>query len=305
MVQGFRSHYVDTLTSASHLVLLAFALHTGERSVWLVCLTLIALISFFAWVSNYRRVRAIADVPTSRIESAAQGYVELCGRASVDRDNLIASPLSGTSCIWFRYWVYTRDNEKNWREMSSGITTTTFEISDGTGKCRIDPDNAEVIAADRRVSYQGDYKHVEELLYGSGSVYALGELTTLGGANSALDLKEDVNAALAEWKQNPAILHERFDLDKNGEIDLREWELARRTAVREVQLLHREIRAENSVNVMRAPRDGRLFLLSSLSPQKLRNKYLLWSVFHLVILISAASAALWLWQGHHFQALFG
>jgi hypothetical protein len=136
-------------------------------------------------------------------------------------------------------------------------------------------------------------------------VYALGELITLGGANSALDLKEDVNALLVEWKQNPATLRERFDLDKNAEIDLREWELARRTAVTEVQQQHREIRAEGGVNVMRAPRDGRLFLLSSLSPQKLRNKYLLWSILHLVILISAASAALWLWQGHHVQELFG
>lgn len=160
-----------------------------------------------------------------------------------------------------------------------------------------------MIAPDRRVSYQGHYKHVEELLYG-GAVYVLGELTTLGGANSALDLKEDVSALLAEWKQNPATLRERFDLDKNGEIDLREWELARRAAVREVQQQHREIRPESGVNVMRAPRDGRLFLLSSLSPQKLRNKYLFWSVFHLVILISAASAALWLWQGRYLQELF-
>lgn len=113
MLQDFRGHYVDTLTSASHLGLLAFALHTGERAVWLICLALIALISFFAWASGYKRVRTIADVPTSRIASAAQGYVELFGRASVDRDNLVASPLSGVSCIWFRYWVYTKDNDKN------------------------------------------------------------------------------------------------------------------------------------------------------------------------------------------------
>jgi hypothetical protein len=302
MPQGFRGQYADTITSAGHLVLLAFALHAGERHVWIACLALIALISFFAWASGYKRVRAIADVPTSRIASAAQGYVELFGRASVGHGNLIASPLSGTSCIWFRYWVYTRDNEKSWRETSSGISTTTFEISDGTGKCYVDPDNAEVIAPERRVSYEGDYKHVEDLLYG-GAVYVLGEFSTVGGANSTLNLKEDVNALLAEWKRAPVTLHERFDLDKNGQIDLREWELARRVAVREVQLQHREFRADNSVNVMRAPRDGRLFLLSSLSPQKLRHKYLFWSIFHLVILLSAASAALWIWQDYKFQDL--
>ncbi len=109
--------------------------------------------------------------------------------------------------------------------------------------------------------------------------YVLGEFSTVGGANSALGIKEDVNALLAEWKQSPVALRERFDLDKNGEIDLREWELVRRAAVREVQKEHREIRAESSTYVIRAPRDGRLFLISSLSPQKLRNKYLHWSFF--------------------------
>lgn len=303
MPSGFRGQYVNTLTSASHLGLLAFAFHAGEKTVWVVCLALIALISFFAWASDYKRVRAIADVPTSRIGSAAQGYVELFGRASVTPDNLIASPLSGTSCVWFRYWVYTKNGDKKWRETSCGISHSTFEIGDGTGKCHVDPDDAEVIAPERRVSYQGEYKHVEELLYG-GAVYVLGEFSTLGGANSELNLKDDVNALLAEWKQNPVAMRERFDLDKNGEIDLREWELARRAAVKEVQQQHREIRAESGVNVIRAPRDGQLFLLSSLSPQKLRSKYLFWSIFHLTVLIFAATAALWFWQGHHFPTLF-
>lgn len=304
MPQDSRSDYADTLTSASHLFLLGFAYIYHSASVWLICLTIIALTSFFAWTASYKRARNIADVPTSRIASAAQGYVELFGRASVDPGNLIVSPLSGTSCIWFRYWVYTKSGSENadWRETDSGVSTTTFEINDGTGRCHIDPDYAEVIAPERRVSYQGNYKYVEDLLYG-GTVYALAEFSTIGGANSALGIKEDVSALLAEWKQNPATLHERFDLDKNGEITLKEWELARRTAAREVQLQHREIRAIDGVNVMRAPRDGRIFLLSSLSPQKLRNKYLFWSIVHLVIFISAVCATLWIWQGYNFQEL--
>ncbi len=302
MLRGLRGQYVDTLTSASHLVLLGFALHMGNRQGWLICLGLIALISFFAWASGLKRARAIADTPTSRIASAAQGYVELYGRARVDSDNMIASPLSGASCIWFRYWTYTK-NGKSWQETSHGVSHSTFEISDGTGKCHIDPDDAEVIAPERRVSYHGQYKHVEELLYG-GMVYVLGEFSTVGGANSALNLKEDVNDLLAEWKRSPAILHERFDLDRNGEIDLREWELARRAAVGEVQKQHRQIRAESGVNIMRAPRDGRLFLLSSLSPQKLRNKYLCWSVFHLTILILAVGTLIW-FLPNPLQVLFG
>jgi hypothetical protein len=161
-----------------------------------------------------------------------------------------------------------------------------------------------VLAPERRTSYQGQYKHVEELLY-AGRVYALGEFSTIGGASSTLDLKQDVSALLAEWKRNSTALHERFDLDNNGEIDMREWELARRAAVREVQKEHREIRAENGVHVMRVPRDGRLFLLSNLSPQKLRNRYLWWSLFHLSVFIMAVGAIFWLWKDHYLQVLFG
>jgi hypothetical protein len=50
----------------------------------------------------------IADIATSRIGSAAQGYVELYGRASVNPENLIRRPLSGMSCIWFRCKLYSK-----------------------------------------------------------------------------------------------------------------------------------------------------------------------------------------------------
>ena len=169
------------------------------------------------------------------------------------------------------------------------MSDSTFEIKDSTGSCVVDPDYAEVISAERRVSYQGSYKHVEELLY-AGSIYVLGEFSTIGGANSVLSLNEDVSFLLAEWKKDPVNLKKRFDLDGNGEIDLREWELARRAAIREVEQQHREIRKETGVHIMRAPRDNRLFLISSLSPQKLRQRYMLWSAFHLSVCFASIGA---------------
>jgi hypothetical protein len=129
---------------------------------------------------------------------------------------------------------------------------------------------------------------VEHLLHGGRNLYALGEFTTIGGANSMLSLREDVNALLASWKENPADLHRRFDLNRDGEIDLKEWELARRLAKSTVEKEHRNIRAQPGVHMLRAPQDGRLFLLSPLSPQSLRRRYLLWSVFHLAVCLGAA-----------------
>ncbi|MDO9204786.1 MAG: hypothetical protein U1C59_03045 [Methylotenera sp.] len=295
MLSGVRAHYIEAITSASYLGILAFVLYSQNQSSAVISLVLVAAISLFAWASTYKRVRAIADIATSRIGSAAQGYVELYGRASVDADNLIKSPLSGMSCIWFRYWVYTKGSgDREWRETAKGVSHSTFEIKDGTGSSVVDPDDAEVLFPDRRVSYQGNYKHVEEMLFAGGSIYVLGEFSTIGGANSVLSVKEDVSALLTEWKNDPVQLKKRFDLDGNGEIDLQEWELARRVAIREVEKQHRAIRAETGVHIMRAPRDGRLFLISSMSPQKLRQRYQLWSYFHLSVLIVTIGAFFWL-----------
>jgi hypothetical protein len=288
MLKVFRSYYLDTIVSTGYLAVILFAANSEAQNKSVVSLSLLLLVGFFAWVLTQKRVLTIADIATSRIGSAAQGYVELYGRASVNPENLIRSPLSGMSCIWFRYKVYSKENsDREWREVSSGVSDTTFEITDSTGKCQVDPDDAEVVSPDRRVSYQGVYKHVEELLFAGGSIYVLGEFSTIGGANSVLSVKEDVSGLLAEWKKDPTQLKKRFDLDGNGEIDLQEWEQARHAAIREVEKQHREIRTESGVNMMRAPRDRRLFLISSMSPQKLRQRYQLWSYFHLAVMFLA------------------
>ena len=292
MLRVLHGHYVDALTSVSYLSLSVFAFQAKDKQIWLITMALIAIISFFVWFSTFKRARTIADIATSRIASAAQGYVELYGRANIDKKNLITSPLTGTPCVWFRYRVYSKDNSnREWRIISSGVSDTTFEIKDSTGVSVVDPDHAEVIGTERRITYQNDYKHEEDLLY-AGSIYVLGEFSTIGGASSVLSVKEDVGFLLAEWKKNPAELNKRFDLNNDGQVDLREWELARRQAIREVEKQHREIRSQSGVNIMRAPKDNRLYLISSLSPQKLRQQYIWWSLFHLLICFVAVGILL-------------
>ena len=78
----------------------------------------------------------------------------------------------------------------------------------------------------------------------------------LGAANSDLDVKEDLN--------------------KDGRIDLREWEHAVLEAKREVARQHGEIRLRDGVHLLRKPKDGRLFLLSNLPEERLARKYVLW-----------------------------
>ena len=296
-----REHFGDIVTSASHLVLLLVAIQINEPIGWMVSLGLIGIISLVAWASSYKRCRYISDTPTSRIASAAQGYVELYGRTAAD--GLIYSPYGNSPCVWYRYQVHERQGNK-WQVVGSGQSDHMIEISDGTGICFIDPDDAEVISPDKKVTKEGQYRYTEELLRGY-YVYALGEFSTIGGANTHLNLKSDVTALLAEWKRKPQELLAKFDLDGNGEIDLREWNLARRAATREIEKQHREIRAKDGVHVMRAPRTrGRPFLLSNLSPQKLRNIYYRWGLVHICIVFISTFGVLWFWQGHHILELF-
>lgn len=278
--------------SALYLVLIAMAVQSGPGPQARWCLAGVALLAAAAWLGSLRRARAIAELATSRIASAAQGYVELMGRASVGPENLIITPLGGIACIWYRYRLYSRDNAKReWRQIDSGVSSSTFDISDPTGVCTIDPDHAEVVGAELRTSYPGNDKLVEECLFGGSLIYVLGDFSTLGGADMALSVREDVGALLTSWKQDQAGLHRRFDLDRNGTIDLQEWEQARQLATQTVERQHRDIRQQPGVHLLRAPEDGRLFLISALSPQALRNHFFRWSAFHL----AAGMAALAGW----------
>ena len=289
-LRAVRGQNLNVSLAAGYLGLAMIALQAGPGTVATLCRWAAVLLAVVAWAAALRRARAIANMATSRVGSAAQGYVEVQGRASVSPDNLILSPLSGVQCIWYRYRVYEKDNsEREWREVDSGVSSATFEITDATGACRVDPDHAEIMGAETRTTYRDGYKHVEELLFGGSTVYVLGEFSTIGGAATALNLSEDVGALLASWKADAAGLKRRFDLDGDGQIDAREWELARRLAIRTVERNHQDIRQQPGIHMVRAPRDARLFLISALSPQRLRRRYLAWSVFHLGVGLLAAT----------------
>lgn len=283
---------LGSLATGLYFGLIAAAAQSGPGAQARWCLAGAALLAGVAWLSSLRRTRAIAELATSRIASAAQGYVEIMGRTSTQTDQLIYTPLGGIACIWYRYRLYSRDNAKReWREIDSGTSSSTFEISDPSGVCSVDPDHAEVVGAQVRTSYPGADKLVEECLFGGSNIYVLGEFSTLGGSGSTLNTREDVSALLTQWKQDRVDLHQRFDLDRNGTVDLQEWELARQLATRTVEREHRSIRQQAGVHLLRAPEDGRLFLISALSPRALRNHFLRWSVFHLAM--SAAAVAGW------------
>ncbi len=293
ILPSLKSGYSNTITSCGHLLLLLVALRVNTPPVWAGCLGLISGISFIAWAANLKRNRAIADTPTSRVATAAQGYVELYGRAVNAPEFLAQGRLSGMPCVWYRYVTYQKNSEGKWMEIARGSSDTIFALEDGSARCLIDPDHAEVLTTHARTWVDGEYKHIEEQLLASDRIYALGEFCTLGGASTPLDSNEDVSALLADWKKDRPSLLKRFDLDQDGQLDLQEWELARRAAAREVAKQHRDLRTRPGVHVMRSPPAGQLYLLSNLAPEQLKKRYVWWGWAHLLTFVAAGGGALW------------
>lgn len=245
------------------------------------------LVTLGALVFGFRslgRARLILDTPTSRIASAAQGYVELEGQAGWLPGPPIQSPLSGARCVWWDYQVEKKHrdsrNRTSWRTVVKATSDDLFLLSDASGDCIVDPHGARVIPSFRRrwqgharrpaqipekspLFSFGSYRYTERLLKFGDALYALGGFHTQHGVQ-CFDENESVRTLLAEWKRDRVALLERFDANNDGEIDLEEWETVRRAALEAVRQKHVEQAVHPDLNILSQPRDRRPYLLSGL-----------------------------------------
>ncbi|MBK9160104.1 MAG: hypothetical protein IPM27_00790 [Nitrosomonadales bacterium] len=298
MLASLRREYAHLVTSGAQLLLLVIGLKMESREGWIGCLSLMAVISFFAWLSALHRLRMIRGTPTSKVASAAQGYVELVGRGQFFGGTPLISKLRALPCLWYRYEVeeeYHTKNGRSWRTIDSGESSDSFILRDGSGECVVDPEDAEIVTRHHDRWIEGHYRYTEWKLIQNDSLYALGEFRTRS-LGTEFDVRAELNALLAEWKRDLPALHARFDLDNNGELDMTEWMLARRAAQREVAKKKREAQAQPDIHIISRPRDGKLFLLSNLTPDKLSRRYLLWSWAHVTIFFGALIGLGWMLQ---------
>lgn len=290
-----RRRYGQLLTSGSQLILLILGVQLEFRHSLFYCLLLVAAISLLAWSSSWRRARLIDDTPTSRIASAAQGYVELIGRGQPPDGLPLLSPLNGLPCLWYRYIVERRNSKNQWVTETHGESEAGFVIDDGSGLCLVVPEGAEMLISRKERWTRDERRYTQWLLIKQQRIYTLGEFHTVGSVDVELTLDTEIKELLASWKRQPAELLRRFDHDGDGQIDLAEWERARAAARQEVLASRSERQAAAEAHLMREPHDGRLYLISDLAPEVLSRRYRRWALWHLLIFFAGLASLPTVW----------
>ncbi len=290
---GFKSETgrgPEAIFSAQFVTLLVGGHVGGSNGGWVAILLIIAILGLIGWKVAYGRARTMADLPTSKIASAAQGYVELHGKAYTHNDERMIAPRSRFNCVWYRFLVEEKKG-KNWKRVDGGISTETFVLRDGSGDCVVDPEGAEVLPSSKRTWFSDPYRITEWLIRPGDAVYALGGFVSIDPADPNADANAEARALLAEWKRNRPALLARFDTNGDGEIDMQEWERARQAAHAEALKNRPPPKAIPQLHMMRKPADGRTYILSNIDPAKLVRRYQLWTMAQLGILCVAGITA--------------
>jgi hypothetical protein len=281
-----------------------------------------AAYSFWYTFKAWRENRMVEDTPSSRVRSAAQGYVELTGHGVMSPGHQSLGPLTRKPCTWWRYKIQVRSStgrSRGWSTVDSGTSETPFILDDGTGQCLIDPRGAEVFPAAKDVWYGGTewpevripdgqgffgkladmllsggrYRYTEYRLQPQEPVCALGAFRSLGGAG--VDSPDcAVAELLREWKQDQKTLLERFDRNHDGVLDREEWDQARAAAHRQIVDGMAKQPAAPGIGVLAKPADGRAFLLSASNGQSLARRLRRNAVAGLAAALSSGAALLWM-----------
>jgi hypothetical protein len=255
------------------------------------------LMGGWLWISRWSKLRHLLDTPTSKIRSAAQGYVELTGvlRDLPDVPSLQA-PLTAKPCLWWRYRIeeYRASGKRSsWRIVEQGSSESLLRLCDTTGDCLIDPRGAEVLPA-RRDRWTGDrrhprglpirgvldwltgsrqYRYTEERLHADEPLYAIGDFRTEGGGRQGLDLHTAQGQVVREWKENYAGLLQRFDNNRDGQLDQAEWGRVRLAAGLEAERRHRLASTQRAQHRLVRPNEPLPFVLSSHGEEVLARRY--------------------------------
>lgn len=224
-------------------------------------------IAFYFFYKKIKIARVLIDTPTSKIRAAAQGFVEIKGRCRQIAP--LFSPLSNTSCTWYKYKVEqlkSSGNNQRWQIIEEGTSTVGFYLFDVTGECMVHPDGA-LIYPHRKKCWYGDnarpihgltsnfsfmksYRYTEEVLINEMPIFSQGMYHTFRPRAPELDFSH----VMSEWKRDYKNLLKKYDTNGNGELDPQEWQCVimdaeKELAGRQAKLLE-EHDAPSSINIL-------------------------------------------------------
>jgi hypothetical protein len=286
---------------------------------WLLALAFAAAGGGWLSLRWLRIARAIEDTPTSRVRSAAQGYVELAGRCRAMDGTQNLAPLTQRPCVWWRYRIQQKKasgggRRESWTTINSGHSVLPFLLDDGTGQCIVQPDGAEILTAESTTWYGAtpwptpaagagllhfqdqSYRYFEERIYEHEQLCLLGEFSSHTSTTGS-DLQAEVAALLAEWKDDQAALKERFDSDRDGRVSMAEWERARQEAKRAIAERESERPSTPALHVLGRPEGGQLFLIAAFQERDVARRYRRRAVLAFAGFVAATCALGWLLQG--------
>jgi len=297
-----------------------WAQHSPTDDFWITAGVLVATTvgGFVGSFWFYLRKRVIEDTPTSLIRSAAQGYIELNGTGKLMDGPPILAPLTGSVCTWFSYQIEERrrsGKRTNWVTVEQGTSDELFLLEDETGICVIDPEGASVTPSARDIWYGatrqpttgpsprrggftfgiGSYRYCEHRMNPGDPLYALGLFKTVGGAGGAFNVDADVRELLRAWKRDSERLLREYDANKDGEVDMEEWQKVREAAYKTIMEQHADRKTAMPSNIMARTGDVRRpYILSALPQASLERRYALYTSGLIVLFFLAGSAATWL-----------
>jgi hypothetical protein len=288
MFQIIKTHSVNIMATVLVIasVLLTF-LHGSSNPNALPWYLLLGItVACFAGAQNYWRLLKLKEAPISTIAAAAQGYVELYGRAKCDKQPL-KTPYQNIPCVWYRAWVYANFLDKNSddslldnRLLNYEESHKVFTLNDGTAQCLVNPEGAEVVYFQAKTWRKNDHRYVEQYLPVNKPLYVIGQLDTRKDVIDEKVVNQEVREILREMKTRPQQLLNRYDHNLNGQIDMHEWEKAREEVVHQVKAQY-VMNAHTGSFTMAKPTDHHLFLISAKSPTQLRAQYRHWIYVHL------------------------
>ena len=300
---------LDDVSAGIHLM------GEGEFAFLAFLLVVLTGAGFYVWKKSFQHARVMEDMPTSKVRSAAQGFVELGGTQQAFEGTPLSAPLSHSACTWWSYQIEKKKRKRaseggtthKWVTVEKDTSVGFFMLRDDTGEILVNPRGADVTPSVKKVWY-GDskrpmgitsgfggalgsrYRYTERIMLPGEPIYALGHFETWSNVADPTERSEKRAEILARWKKNPAELVERFDADGDGRVDMDEWDRARKAAEALVEVHVAKAAMKPDVDVLMNPEEDHPFILSTKSQEELTKRYRWQAVGGLLVFLASGVA---------------